>query len=225
MAVEHPSTPPPAEVAARYPRHWEADVLLSDGSTGHLRPIRPDDADALIAMHARLSSKTIYMRFFAPYPTILPKDLERFTHVDYDRRVAFVLLVDGKLVAVGRYEGVPDSDMAEVAFVVQDDQQGRGIGSVLLEHLAAAGQERGIRRFEADVLTGNRAMLGVFLEAGYTVNRTYESGTVQVAFDITPTQRSVDVMRAREHRAEARSIGRLLRPRGVAVVGASRHPT
>jgi acyl-CoA synthetase (NDP forming)/GNAT superfamily N-acetyltransferase len=207
-----------------YPRHWEADVLLSDGGTGHLRPIRPDDAEALQAMHGRLSEQTIYRRFFAPYPVIQPKELKRFTVVDHDRRVAFVLLVDDTLVAVGRYEGTPGSDAAEVAFVVQDDHQGRGIGSVLLEHLAAAGQERGLRRFEADVLSGNRAMLGVFLDAGYTVSRQYESGTVQVAFDIAPTDKSREVMRAREHRAEARSIGRLLRPSGVAVVGASRDP-
>ncbi len=210
--------------AAPYPRHWEADVLLSDGGTGHLRPIRPDDAEALQEMHSRLSEQTIYMRFFAPYPVIQPKELTHFTNVDHDKRVAFVLLVDEKLVAVGRYEGRPGSDAAEVAFVVQDDHQGRGIGSVLLEHLAAAGQERGLRRFEADVLSGNRAMLGVFLDAGYTVNRQYESGTVQVAFDIAPTDKSREVMRSREHRAEARSIGRLLRPAGVAVVGASRDP-
>jgi acyl-CoA synthetase (NDP forming)/GNAT superfamily N-acetyltransferase len=211
----------PAELS--YPRHWEADVLLSDGGTGHLRPIRPEDAEALTAMHSRLSPETIYLRFFAPYPVIQPRDLERFTHVDYDRRVAFVLLVDDQLVAVGRYEGVPGSDVAEVAFVVQDDYQGRGIGSVLLEHLAAAGQERGLSRFEADVLAANRTMLGVFLDAGYSVKRTYESGTTRVEFDIAPTQRSLEVMRAREHRAEARSIGRLLRPRSIAVVGASRH--
>jgi acyl-CoA synthetase (NDP forming)/GNAT superfamily N-acetyltransferase len=210
--------------AVPYPRHWEADVLLSDGGTGHLRPIRPEDAAALQQMHGRLSEQTIYMRFFAPYPVIQPKDLQRFTNVDYDKRVAFVLLVDDTLVAVGRYEGSPGSDAAEVAFVVQDDHQGRGIGSVLLEHLAAAGQERGLRRFEADVLSGNRAMLGVFLDAGYTVSRRYESGTVQVAFDIAPTEKSREVMRSREHRAEARSIGRLLRPSGVAVVGASRDP-
>src|SRR4051794_21665551 len=207
-----------------YPAHWEADVVLSDGGTGRLRPIRPEDADALVAMHARLSPETIYRRFFAPYPKIQPGDLERFTHLDYDRRVAFILLVDDALVAVGRYEGVPGSDVAEVAFVVQDDQQGRGIGSVLLEHLAAAGQERGITRFEADVLTGNRSMLGVFLDAGYTVARNYESGTVRVEFDIAPTERSVEVMRTREHRAEARSIGRLLRASSVAVIGASRNP-
>ena len=107
---------------ALYPAHWEADVVLSDGGTGRLRPIRPEDADALVAMHARLSPETIYRRFFAPYPKIQPGDLERFTHLDYDRRVAFILLVDEVLVAVGRYEGMPGSDLAEVAFVVQDDQ-------------------------------------------------------------------------------------------------------
>jgi acyl-CoA synthetase (NDP forming)/GNAT superfamily N-acetyltransferase len=214
----------PTVGAALYPARWEADVLLSDGGTGRLRPIHPEDGPALQQMHARLSPETIYLRFFAPYPVIQPKDLERFTHVDYDRRVAFVLLVDDELVAVGRYEGTEGSDVAEVAFVVQDDQQGRGIGSVLLEHLAAAGQERGLARFEADVLSGNRTMLNVFLDAGYTVTRAYESGTVRVEFDIAPTERSVEVRRSREHRAEARSLGRLLRPRSVAVIGASRNP-
>src|SRR4051794_38219741 len=169
-----------------YPAHWEADVVLSDGGTGRLRPIRPEDADALVAMHARLSPETIYRRFFAPYPKIQPDDLRRFTHLDYDPRVAFGPFLDDELLALRPHEGVVDSDMAEVAFVVQDDQQGRGIGSVLLEHLAAAGQERGLTRFEADVLTGNRSMLGVFLEAGYTVARSYESGTVRVEFDIAP---------------------------------------
>ncbi|MBL7498176.1 GNAT family N-acetyltransferase [Frankia sp. CN7] len=128
--------------------------------------------------------------------------------------------------AVGDARGGPPpvrpAPAAEVAFLVEDAQQGRGLGSVLLEHLAAAAWERGIRRFDADVLAENQQMIRVFLDAGYKVSRTWDSGAVRLSFDIAPTERSVDVMRAREHHAEAASIGRLLRPRSVAVIGASR---
>jgi len=207
-----------------YPLAWEADVVLADGGTAHLRPIRPDDADRLVEMHSRLSAQTIYYRFFGPYPRISPVDLERFTVVDHHWRVAFVALLGERLVAVGRYEGREGDDTAEVAFVVEDSQQGRGFGSVLLEHLAAAARERGISRFDAEVLSQNRGMLRIFLEAGYSVSRSYDSGTVHVEFDVAPTDTSDEVMRSREHRAEARSIGRLLHPRVIAVAGASREP-
>ncbi len=207
-----------------YPLAWEADVVLADGGTAHLRPIRPDDADRLVEMHSRLSAQTIYYRFFGPYPRISPVDLERFTVVDNHWRVAFVALLGDRLVAVGRYEGREGDDTAEVAFVVEDSQQGRGFGSVLLEHLAAAAREWGISRFEAEVLSQNRGMLRIFLEAGYSVSRSYGSGTVHVEFDVAPTDTSDEVMRSREHRAEARSIGRLLHPRAIAVAGASREP-
>jgi len=207
-----------------YPLAWEADVVLADGGTAHLRPIRPDDADRLVEMHSRLSPQTIYYRFFGPYPRISPEDLRRFTVVDYHWRVAFVALLGERLVAVGRYEGREGDDTAEVAFVVEDSQQGRGFGSVLLEHLAAVARERGIKRFEAEVLSQNRGMLRIFLEAGYSVSRSYDSGTVHVEFDVAPTATADEVMRSREHRAEARSIGRLLHPRAIAVAGASREP-
>jgi acyl-CoA synthetase (NDP forming)/RimJ/RimL family protein N-acetyltransferase len=203
-----------------YPHEWEADVVLSDGGTVHLRPIRPDDADELQAMHARLSEQTRYFRFFGAYPTIPPRDLERFTNVDYDRRAAIVAVLGDNLVGVARYEGL-SGDTAEVAFVIEDAHQGRGLGPVLLEHLAAAARERGITHFEADVLPDNRRMLRVFRDAGYDAKRTFDGDAVHVTFDIEPTIESVAVARAREHRAEAASIVRLLHPESVAVVGAS----
>ena len=104
---------------------------------------------------------------------------------------------------------------------MEDSQHGRGLGSILLEHLAAAARERGVRRFTAEVLSQNTKMLRVFMDAGYTVHRTYDSGVVELVFDIDPTERSRAVMTAREHRAEARSIARLLAPRSIAVIGAS----
>jgi len=114
--------------------------------------------------------------------------------------------------------------MAEVAFVVDDAHQGRGLGSVLLEHLAALAAERGIRQFEADVLPDNARMVRVFVEAGYQASRQYDQDAIHLVFPIEPTAASLAVMQSREHRAEARSIARLLDPHSVAVVGAGRRP-
>ncbi|MDQ4046599.1 MAG: GNAT family N-acetyltransferase, partial [Actinomycetota bacterium] len=111
---------------------------------------------------------------------------------------------------------------AEVAFNIADRHQGRGIGSILLEHLAAAARENGIRRFTAEVLPENRKMLAVFSEAGYDVKRHFDDGVVSLEFNIDPTDKSRAVMEAREHRAEARSVQDLLAPSSVAVIGASR---
>ncbi len=203
------------------PAHWEADVVVADGGTVHLRPIRPSDGDALVAFHGALSARTRYLRYFSAYPRIPERDLVRFTQVDHHDRVAFVALLGEKIIAVGRYERAPGTDEAEVAFVVADEHQGRGIGSVLLEHLAAAGRERGIKRFNAVVLAENSAMVRVFREAGYETKRHLEHGEVTLEFSIDETSVTEAVMREREQRAEARSIQRLLYPRSVAVVGAS----
>ncbi len=199
-----------------------ADVLLSDGATVHLRPIRPEDAPAIVAMHGRFSERTRYLRYFSPYPRIPERDLERFVTVDHRDREAFVVALGDRLIAVGRYERLgPGSEDAEVAFVVEDAHQGRGVGSVLLEHLAAAGAEAGIRRFVAEVLPANGAMLRVFADAGYEVQRRYADGVVHLSFPTAPTERSQQVIWRREQNAEARSIARLLAPRAVAVYGAS----
>jgi acyl-CoA synthetase (NDP forming) len=112
--------------------------------------------------------------------------------------------------------------MAEVAFVVDDAHQRRGLASVLLEHLAAIAAERGIRRFEADVLPDNLRMARIFSDAGYQAKRSYDTDSVHFVFPIEPTAASLAVVQSREHRAEARSIARLLAPGSVAVVGASR---
>ncbi|GIF98016.1 GNAT family N-acetyltransferase [Catellatospora citrea] len=199
-----------------------ADVLLADGTTVHLRQITPQDADAVVAMHSRFSERTRYLRYFSPYPRIPARDLHRFVNVDHLDREAFVVAAGDRLVAVGRYERLgASSHEAEVAFVVEDAYQGRGVGSVLLEHLAAAAAEAGITRFVAEVLPENGAMLRVFTDAGYEVTRRYADGVVTLTFPVAPTERSRAVQADREQRTEARSVARLLRPRGVAVYGAS----
>ena len=199
-----------------------ADVLLSDGSAAHLRQIRPEDAPAIVEFHSRMSERTRYLRYFSPYPRIPERDLERFVNVDHRDREAFVVVSGPRISAVGRYERLGhDSPEAEVAFVVEDAHQGRGIGSVLLEHLAQAARENGIKRFVAEVLPQNGGMLRVFSDFGYQIQRRYADGVVHLEFPIEPTEKSREVQESREQRTEARSIARLLAPRAVAVYGAS----
>jgi len=207
-----------------YPEHWETDAVLADGGTVHLRPITPADADGLVEFHAGLSDRTIYFRFFSPRPRLTPREVQRFTTVDHVDRVALVALLDDRLIAVARYDRVPGTGEAEVAFVVADEHQGRGIGTLLLEHLAAAARERGLTRFFAETLPDNRPMQAVFKQAGWEAKSRWDDGVVRVEFPIEPTPDALAAQAAREHLADARSVGRLLNPSSIAVVGASREP-
>jgi acyl-CoA synthetase (NDP forming)/GNAT superfamily N-acetyltransferase len=216
-----------------YPVHWEADVVLRDGGTAHIRPIGPDDAGRLVGFYEKVSDESKYYRFFAPYPRLSDRDVHRFTHHDYDDRVGLAATVGGEFIATVRYDRTDENGRAvsgrsgtraEVAFLVQDAHQGRGVASALLEHIAAVARERGILHFTAEVLPANRRMVKVFTDAGYTQQRSFADGVVHLDLDLKPTDQSVQVMRAREHRAEARSVQRLLRPGSIAVVGAGRRP-
>ncbi|NML54157.1 GNAT family N-acetyltransferase [Streptomyces sp. R302] len=222
----------PAPEEHAYPDHWEADVVLRDGGTARIRPITADDADRLVSFYEQVSDESKYYRFFAPYPRLSAKDVHRFTHHDFVDRVGLAATVGGEFIATVRYDRINDlgrpasfpADEAEVAFLVQDAHQGRGVASALLEHIAAVARERGIRRFAAEVLPANTKMIKVFTDAGYTQKRSFEDGSVRLHLDLEPTDRSLAVQRAREQRAEARSVQRLLAPRSVAVVGAGRTP-
>ncbi|WP_328422512.1 bifunctional acetate--CoA ligase family protein/GNAT family N-acetyltransferase [Streptomyces sp. NBC_00443] len=215
-----------------YPAHWEADVVLRDGGTARIRPITVDDAERLVSFYEQVSDESKYYRFFAPYPRLSAKDVHRFTHHDFVDRVGLAATVGGEFIATVRYDrigadGMPASapaDEAEVAFLVQDAHQGRGVASALLEHIGAVARERDIRRFAAEVLPANNKMIKVFTDAGYTQKRSFEDGVVRLEFDLEPTDRSLAVQYAREQRAEARSVQRLLVPGSVAVIGAGRTP-
>ncbi|WP_216588514.1 bifunctional acetate--CoA ligase family protein/GNAT family N-acetyltransferase [Streptomyces brasiliscabiei] len=215
-----------------YPAHWEADVVLRDGGTARIRPITVDDAERLVSFYEQVSDESKYYRFFAPYPRLSAKDVHRFTHHDFVDRVGLAATVGGEFIATVRYDRIgadgmaasAPADEAEVAFLVQDAHQGRGVASALLEHIAAVARERGIRRFAAEVLPANSKMIKVFTDAGYQQKRSFEDGVVRLEFGLEPTDRSLAVQRAREQRAEARSVQRLLAPGSVAVVGAGRTP-
>ncbi|MEV7107929.1 bifunctional acetate--CoA ligase family protein/GNAT family N-acetyltransferase [Streptomyces atroolivaceus] len=215
-----------------YPDHWEADVVLRDGGTARVRPITTDDAERLVSFYEQVSDESKYYRFFAPYPRLSARDVHRFTHHDYVDRVGLAVTIGGEFIATVRFDringqGRPASapaDEAEVAFLVQDAHQGRGVASALLEHIAAVARERGIRRFAAEVLPANNKMIKVFRDAGFTQQRSFEDGSVHLTLDLEPTAESLAVQRAREQRAEARSVQRLLAPGSVAVIGVGREP-
>ncbi|MEV7853989.1 GNAT family N-acetyltransferase [Streptomyces sp. NPDC088183] len=215
-----------------YPDHWEADVVLRDGGTARIRPITTDDAERLVSFYEQVSDESKYYRFFAPYPRLSDRDVHRFTHHDYVDRVGLAVTVGGEFIATVRYDRIDErgrpasapADEAEVAFLVQDAHQGRGVASALLEHIAAVARERGIRRFAAEVLPANNKMIKVFRDAGYTQQRSFEDGSVHLTLDLEPTAESLAVQRGREQRAEARSVQRLLAPGSVAVIGVGRTP-
>lgn len=200
---------------------WEADILLADGTTARIRPISPGDADALQRFHVGQSERSTYFRFFAPMPRLSASDLERLTTVDHYDRVALVVIKQedegSRIIAVGRFDRY-DGDQAEVAFNVSDSHHGRGLGSILLEHLAAVGRELGITRFTAEVLPGNAKMLSVFDHAGYSIAKRTEDGVVMVSIGLDPTEQSTAVMADREWRADVASMNRCVGARDIVLV-------
>jgi acyl-CoA synthetase (NDP forming)/GNAT superfamily N-acetyltransferase len=214
-----PEMPEPA-----YPREWESDVVLADGGTAHLRPLRRDDSEKLLDFFTRLSDRSRMLRFFAPVSPQTARRAARLDEVDYDKTFGIVAELGDDLIAVGTYQRTDDPAAAEVAFAVSDEHQARGIGSILLEQLASVGRTMGLRRFTASTLPENRRMLRVFHEAGWEVDREHVEGVVELSFPIDDDEKTREVLYRREHLAEARSMERLLHPQSIAVIGASREP-
>jgi acyl-CoA synthetase (NDP forming)/RimJ/RimL family protein N-acetyltransferase len=205
-----------------HPAHWECDVVLADGGTAHIRPVRADDAERVLAFHGRLSPESARLRYFGSKPRLHPRLLRRFTEVDQRVHVVLILLIGDRVIAMAMYHAQrPEEGEAEVAFAVEDAHQGRGIGTLLLEHLAAIARENGIRSFRAETLPVNRRMIDVFDNAGFAVKTHKAEGVVFVSFPLEPDASFERAVERREHQAEARSIARMLAPSSVAVIGAS----
>jgi RimJ/RimL family protein N-acetyltransferase len=164
----------------------EVAVVATDGTPLRLRPIRPEDADALVAFHSRLSLESTYYRFFAVHPRLSPREVDRFTHVDDHDRVALVAAHGDRIVGVGRYDRLRTSTDAEVAFVVEDAYQGRGICTLLLRQLARIAVRDGIERFVAQVLPGNNRMLAVFRHSGLEESSRMTGDVVDVVLGLRP---------------------------------------
>ncbi|HZP36327.1 MAG TPA: GNAT family N-acetyltransferase [Methylomirabilota bacterium] len=176
-----PTTAPPGP---GYPDPLVRDVALRDGTRIHLRPVRPDDQERLIAFHDRLSEETVYQRFFNVVKHLPATWAQFLVNVDYDRRLALVAEHgDGPartLVAVARYDATAQADTAEMAFVVQDDWQNRGLGTILLDALLEAAEARGIRRFRASVLASNSRMLDLLARGTDVCERHTQAGVTEL---------------------------------------------
>ncbi len=199
---------------------WTADVVVADGGVVRLRALRHDDGPRMLELAQRLSDDALYYRFFTHWRPSTDAEIERFLDLDYQQRFALVAELDGAIVAVGRYMWEAERNSAEVAFVVEDRHQLRGIGTILLEHLAAIARSNGIDRFHATTFWDNRKMLSVFRDAGYQVHRSLVEGLWDIEFGLDDSAN--EAIFDRERAAEAASVVRILAPRSVAVVGASR---
>jgi RimJ/RimL family protein N-acetyltransferase len=153
-------------------------AVLADGTVVEIRPIRADDVPLLVEFHEGLSVETSYRRFFGVHPHLNPGEAEHFCCVDSLDRFALVGVVKKEIVAVARLEGLQPAETAEVAFVVADRYQHRGLGPILVQRLAAAARARGVTKFVAETLADNRAMLRLLPAAGFEVNISREDGYV-----------------------------------------------
>jgi acyl-CoA synthetase (NDP forming)/RimJ/RimL family protein N-acetyltransferase len=211
-----------AVVPPGYPTGFETDVVLSDGATARVRPIRPDDGPRILTFHGRQSPQSIYYRYFSPRPRLSERDVDRMTGVDYVDRMALVALRGDELIGVARYDRWRHRSEAEVAFFVDDANHGRGLATVLLEHLAVRARDVGLTGFTASVLPENRKMIGVFTQAGFEAATRFADGVVEVRLGITPTPEAEAAIDARARAAASQAVRRLLSPRSVAVIGAGR---
>ncbi len=200
---------------------WATSVVLGDGESAYIRPLTPDDQPGLLAFHEKQSAESLYRRFFSPKPTLSRSELEHFTTIDMADRGALVVELHNEFVAWASYERWAGRNEAEAAFMVDDAHHGRGIATLLLEHLAAIARTNGIDRFTAEVLADNRGMLAVFAKAGWPLERRFESGVVDLDWELATTDEFLDSVERREQRADSRAIARVLLPRAIAMIGAS----
>jgi acetate---CoA ligase (ADP-forming) len=201
------------------------DVILRTGGTLRLRAPVVADADGVIGFFSRLSERSVYRRFHG-FPSIRRETVEPFLDPDWHDRGSLIgtMSADGRgeqVVALANYVRLRDPTRAEVAFAVADSLQGQGVGTRLLEQLAASAAAEGISTFVADVMPDNEPMLRVFGDAGFAVTRRLEGGTTEVRLDIAPTEEYRAAVDERDHVAVAASLAPFFSPRTVAVVGAS----
>jgi acetate---CoA ligase (ADP-forming) len=197
------------------------DVILKDGGTLRLRPPAAGDAEAVLAFLRGLSDRTLYLRFHG-IRHVDEALAESLLEPDWAERGALAGWLGDRIVGIANYVRLRDPAVAEAAFVVADEEQGRGIGTRLLEQLAERAAENGVSRFVAEVMAENRQMLGVFTGAGFDVVRELEHGEVEVSFPLASTETFQARVEERDHVAVAASLRPFFEPGSVAVIGASR---
>jgi acetyl coenzyme A synthetase (ADP forming)-like protein len=200
-------------------------LVLRDGSVAAVRRSAPDDRETMRRFFHELSPESRRRRFFTagePADALIDRLCDS---ADGSRNVTLVAVrqLDGdtRFIAVGSYMSVSEGT-AEAAFAVDDHFQGKGLGTELLERLAAIAAAHGFRRFDATTLTDNHAMIEVFRDSGFEVRSKSAAGVVDVTLTLTASAEGVVSAEARRRRATAASLRPMLQPRAVAVVGASR---
>ncbi|MFI5882555.1 GNAT family N-acetyltransferase [Streptomyces sp. NPDC051554] len=208
-----------------YPEDLERPGLVRTGRSTFVRPVRPEDADRLVAFVGGLSRATLAYRSLGPVVRARDDVIRRGAHVDYLNELALVALAGDEIAGLVRYVRDPEEpEHAEVTFTIRDDHQSEGFGRLLLEHIAAAARTRGIRVLEADVLADNTRMINVFLGSGFRVESGPPGQIVHFEIAVDPQAQAVARAERREHTAVRRSLRPLLEPRSVAVIGANRSP-
>ena len=211
------------------PAHYSAEEILRDGGSIRVRAIRSDDRERLLRHFKELSEDSRYHRFFGVKRSLTEADLTRFTQLDFVNHVGLVATLwqagEERFIGDARYVRGTDPTRAEVAFAVVDQHQGRGIATVLLEHLSRIARDAGINEFEADVLGDNNRMLEVFGKSGFRVKRASGAGVIHLAFPTAETDEFAAASQARERESVKQSVAWIVRPRSVAVIGASRDRT
>jgi acyl-CoA synthetase (NDP forming)/GNAT superfamily N-acetyltransferase len=203
-------------------------ALLTDGSTVEIRPASPGDAEAVRDMHAAMSPDNMYLRFFSISPSAAQQEASRVCREPRSDHAALLAWHEGKLIGVASYEPTGKEGAAEIAFAVSDEMHGRGVATLLLEHLVSLARRRKLAAFTAQTLADNTAMLRVFADAGLPVQRQSADGVVEMTFPLPggETDQRLDSylesVASRESRADVASLRHLLQPASVAVVGASR---
>jgi acyl-CoA hydrolase len=171
-----------------YPKELEHCETLKDGTEILFRPVKPTDEAALTEMLYSLSDSTIRKRFFSHTLTFPHKDVQRLTNLDYKNELAIVGVVPGPsgedIVAIAQYFLEPRTRKAEIAFIVHDEWQARGMGAILLAYITNIAIKRGVKRFYATVLTENRAMLNLFYTSGYNVNVEHDGSIYTITYDL-----------------------------------------
>ena len=201
-----------------------AHVLLADGTVAVIRPLHAADRDALHALYDEADPEMLRLRFFTASREAAHAYARGLFGGNDEITLTLVAEVHGRLVAEATAARLSPAS-AEVAFFVADTERGHGVGSLLLEHLADGCARRGVRRFLADVMPENDAMLGVFRAAGFRTMLKVEDGVARFEISTTATPSALSAADDRDSQAEERSLRRLLLPRSVAVVGARQDGT
>ncbi len=205
-------------------------ALLTDGTTVEIRPARPGDFEPVRQMHASMSPDNAYLRFFSLSPRAAEQEAKRVCREPGEDHAALLTWLGGELIGVASYEPTGKPGVAEIAFAVTDHMHGRGVATLLLEHLVSVARRRKLTAFTAQTLVDNTAMLRVFADAGLPAKRTLADGVIDITFPLPydDSRRKLDsyldTVAGRERLADVASLRHLIQPGSVAIVGASRRP-